>query len=86
MRDQVVDVGQGDPGLANRLGDQWRHVLDCHLLQLPRLGVHLTARAGSAGKGETEPAVLGESGEADDLDTGGASGRPFQDHGGTGIT
>ena len=68
MRNQVVDVGQVDSGFADHLGDQRRHVLDRHLLQRPGLGVHLRARAHGAGEGEAQPAVLGEGGEADDVD------------------
>jgi hypothetical protein len=85
MRDHVIDIGQVDSGFTDRLGNQGRHVLDRHFLQRPGFGVHLSARTRGAGEGEAQPAVLGEGGEADDVDAS-TAGCAFHDHGGTRVT
>src|SRR5207344_2203850 len=86
MRNQVVDVAQVDAGFADHLGNQRRHVLDRHLVQLPGLGIHLGARAYGAGEGEAQATVLSERGEADDVDSRSALWSPLHDDRGTRVT
>src|SRR5512146_1575138 len=79
MGNQVIDVIHRDPRLADRLGDQRRHVVDRDPVQLPRFRVHLRPWPQRTGEGEAQPAVLGEGREADDIDAR-AARRPLHDH------